>query len=398
MVGTEPECGLVLSDKTTSKRHFEITMTEKGAVLRDCGSTNGTFVDDRRVVEVFLGASARVRAGETDLVYELLKDEVRVPISRSTNFGKLLGHSPAMRAVFSVLERAAGTNATVLILGESGTGKELAARALHAESARREGPFVVFDCGAVSPNLVESQLFGHVRGAFTGALEARTGAVEDADGGVLVLDEVGELPLELQPKLLRVLESHEIQKVGESKRRPIDVRFVASTNRNLEEEVRAGRFRQDLFYRLSVINVRLPPLRERKEEIPRLVSHHLALLQGAPARALPESLLRMLGTYDWPGNVRELRNFVERFVTLGDSDPKVLIPRPGEKPPSAEAPPDVDLPFVDAKERCIDQFEKEYVARLMAASKGNVSAFARAAGLSRQSCYRLLEKHGHNLE
>ena len=395
-VGSAPDNELVLDDEHVSAHHAEILVSERGYELRDLGSTNGTSVGGLRVVRVWLGSEHTISLGGTRLRFVVREGEVEIPVSRRTNFGGLLGHGPAMRAAFAILERAAKTDTTVLVLGESGTGKELAARALHDRGPRRDGPFLVFDCGATAPTLLESHLFGHVRGAFTGADAARAGCFEAADGGTLVLDELGELPLELQPKLLRVLETRTVQRLGENTARPFDVRFVATTNRNLEEEVRAGRFREDLFYRLSVICVRLPPLRERTEEIPRLVHHFLAKL-GAE-REVPEQTMQMLRSHRWPGNVRELRNAVERFVALPDLDPELWLPRrpEGDAAPPAEAGhrPEVELPFHEAKQRWTDHFERTYLERLLATHGSNVSKAARVAGLSRQSCYRLMKKHG----
>lgn len=403
-VGTAADNDLVLSDETVSAYHFELAATEHGIVLRDLGSTNGTFVDGHRTGQVYLSQNARIKVGETLLRFAVLREDVSIPLSRSTNFGQLLGHSAAMRAAFAVLEGAAKADATVLITGESGTGKELAAQALHERSGRRDGPFIVLDCGAASQSLIESQLFGHARGAFTGALESRAGVFEAANSGTLVLDEIGELSLELQPKLLRAVESRTIQRLGETKPRSVDVRFIAATNRNLEEEVRAGRFRQDLLYRLSVIAVRLPSLRERKEELPRLVRHFLSTMTtagGSPPELSPQ-VMQLLLSHDWPGNVRELRNFAERFLALPGADPAMLLPTA-----SAEEAADPDrpflasvtkLPFHEAKRRWTDHFEKAYLMELFESQKGNISAVARAAGLSRQSCYRLMLKHGLRVE
>lgn len=315
------------------------------------------------------------------------------------NFGKLLGHSPAMQQVFSLLGRSAKTDTTVLIFGESGTGKELAAHALHEGSSRNHGKCVIFDCGAVSPTLIESQLFGHAKGAFTGATEARAGVVEAAHGGTLVLDEIGDLPLDLQPKLLRVLENRTICRLGETHDRPIDVRFVACTNCDLAQEVRSGRFREDLLYRLSVISIRLPPLRERREEISSLVRHFIGNLSGDKAVEVPEHLLDLMFDYQWPGNVRELRNFVERYLAFPTSAPEMLFGMPSydvqQCSTSEGGSPSIGtaLPFHAAKQRWVDYFEKSYLLALFKKHRGNVSAVARDAGLSRQTCYRLIIKH-----
>lgn len=392
-VGTDADNDLVLSDETVSARHFEIVVTEDGFLLRDVGSTNGTTVGGFRAREVYLTDGATIVAGTTRLELRLADREVRVPLSRRTNFGQLLGHGAAMRAAFAVLERAAKTDATVLLLGESGTGKELAARALHDASTRRDGPYVVLDCGATTPSLIAAQLFGHARGAFTGAIEARAGVFEDADGGTLVLDEIGELPLEMQPKLLRAVETRTVQRLGETEPRAFDVRFVACTNRNLEEEVRAGRFRQDLFFRLSVITVRLPPLRERREEIGRLVHHFLSARGVDPPPDLDRTL-RVLASHEWPGNVRELRNFAERLAALPDLGIEHWLPRSEASTAPAVPSMSIDVGFHEAKARFTDELERRYLEALLEAHGDNLSEAARVAGLSRQSCYRLLRKHG----
>ncbi|MCC7381929.1 MAG: sigma 54-interacting transcriptional regulator [Deltaproteobacteria bacterium] len=407
-VGSDPRCDLVLGDPAVSAVHFELRVDGEGCLLRDPGSTNGTSVDGYRAREIYLRHGAEIVAGETTLRFLVDPDEVELALSSKTNLGDLLGHSLPMRAAFAILERAAPTDATVLISGESGTGKELAARALHQLSQRRDGPFLVFDCGAAAPSLIESQLFGHARGAFTGAGEVRLGVFEEAQGGTLVLDEIGELPLELQPKLLRAVEARTITRLGETQPRSIDVRLVASTHRNLEEEVRAGRFRQDLYYRLSVLTVRLPALRERLEEIPRLVRHFMSRLRPDQAPAIPPAILEVLMSYTWPGNVRELRNVAERMLILPDLDPSSVLPA-AQSVSSSSVLPAVqlaspssaaslavphDVPFHEAKQQWTERFEREYLARLLEKHGGNVTEVARASGLSRQSCYRLIEKFG----
>jgi DNA-binding NtrC family response regulator len=410
-VGTDPCCDLVLADPSVSSIHFGVEVDRAGFLLRDLGSTNGTYVDGYRAVAIYLPRSAEVEAGESRLRFATSKDEVEIPLSGRTRFGELLGHGEAMRQVFAILERVAPSESTVLLEGESGTGKELAARALHEASPRRECPFVAVDCGALPPGLVESELFGHARGAFTGAQAARVGLFEEASGGTLMLDEIGELPLDLQPKLLRALESRTVRRVGESQPRPIDVRLVAATNRNLLREVEEGRFRQDLYFRLSVIRVRMPPLRERREEIPRLVAHFLTLLGKDPSQRLPGPLLEMLGAYRWPGNVRELRNVVERLVVLPGMAPDFYLAGvgadgdaagagaatagpPGSSSSAPTEPEELSLPFHEGKRRVVDRFERDYLGRLLARCKGNVSEVARVCGLSRQSCHRLLDRHG----
>lgn len=398
-IGTDPTNDAVLGDPSVSGRHVEVSLDDKGCLVRDLGSTNGTSIDGYLVREIYLKDGAEIVLGETTLRFVVSKDEVEIPLSTKTNVCDLLGHSAPMRAAFAILERAAASDTTVLIQGESGTGKELAARALHTLSTRREGPYLIFDCGASSPTLIESQLFGHAKGAFTGALDARAGVFEEGAGGTVVLDEIGELPLDLQPKLLRAVEARTVQRIGEVAPRPVDVRLVASTHRNLEEEVRAGRFRQDLYFRLSVITVRLPALRERKEEIPRLVQHFMSKLGARSHATPPKRVLDMMMSYSWPGNVRELRNVVERMILLPDLEPSAYLPAqlpagPSPEEPSAPLIMDPALPFHEAKRQWTERFERDYLSRLIQAHGGNISEVARVAGISRQSCYRLMEKHG----
>jgi len=393
-VGTDVGNDLVLSDPSVSTQHFEIQLCEHGPLLRDAGSTNGTFVDGHRVGEIYLLGRSEIRAGETSLRFDLDRGELELPLSRRTNFGELLGHSPAMRAAFAMLERVAASDATLLIEGETGTGKELAARAVHDQSARAAAPFCVFDCGGVAATLIESQLFGHLKGAYSGASETRAGAFARADGGSLVLDEIGELPLELQPKLLRCVETGSVQPVGADAPRACDVRLIACTNRNLAEEVRAGRFREDLFFRLSVVTVHLPSLRQRREEIPRLVAHFLRRLEAPADLEVPAPLMSLLLGHSWPGNVRELRNVVQRLVALPAEDPAYYLSEGAAGVPPATPPVPTELPFREAKQQWIEAFERQYLSILLAASGGNVSEVARLSGLSRQSCHRIIQKHG----
>jgi hypothetical protein len=283
-VGSGRGCDLVLADKTVSKRHMSLRVDGDGIRVIDAGSRNGTDLDGIQVRDAFARPDSRIAIGTTTLRLRLLSDMIELPLSNRDRFGGMLGGSAAMRQVFAVLERIAVTDATVLIEGESGTGKELVAEAVHDESERASRPFIVFDCSAVSASLIESELFGHIKGAFTGAQNDRVGAFEAADGGTLFLDEIGELPLDLQPKLLRALERLEVRPVGCNEPRRVDVRIVAATNRSLASEVDHGRFREDLYYRLAVIHLTLPPLRERADDIPMLVQHFCKQL----ARRFPD--------------------------------------------------------------------------------------------------------------
>jgi DNA-binding NtrC family response regulator len=395
-VGTDPECDLKLNDGAVSRRQLEIVATEAGFLLRDPGSTNGTFIGDLRVREAWLYPGAEVQVGRTRIRFKPGKERESVPLSPHERFGALLGRSPAMRRCFALFERAAASDATVLLEGESGTGKEVAAESLHGQSPRAAGPFVVVDCGAIPPNLMESELFGHEKGAFTGADRARPGAFEQAHGGTLFLDEIGELGTDLQPKLLRFLEKREVRRVGSAETRGVDVRVVAATNRRLDDLVAKGGFRQDLFYRLAVIRVELPPLRRRREDIGMLALELARRLRpdADPAAWLDERALEVLRSHDWPGNVRELRNVIERLAALPELGPTAVLGPGGE---AGQLPADdalVRLPYHEAKERLLDAFERRYVMALLEQEGGVVARAADRAGVPRQTFFRLIKKHG----
>ena len=315
-IGTGPSSDLRLTDKTVSRLHAEVLVEPSGIKLRDCGSTNGTYVDEVPVRDADLRDGATIRLGATTLGVELRGESLHLPLSEKESFGGVIGRSVAMRRVYAVMEKISPTDATVLIQGETGTGKELIARALHDHSMRSAGPFIPIDCGAFAEHLIESELFGHVRGAFTGAISDRKGVFEEADGGTLFFDEIGELPLGLQRKLLRVLETREVRKLGTNVAKGVNVRIVAATNRPLARSVNAGWFREDLYYRLAVVSIDLPPLRARRDDVPLLAMHFLERFTGKP-QSIPPSLLAALLTRGWPGNVRELRNFIERSLSLG---------------------------------------------------------------------------------
>ena len=395
VVGADPAADVPLSDPAVSRRHCTIVPTEAGFEVADLGSKNGTFLDGIRLTAATVPVGAILRVGTTLL--QLMPDEVAldIPPSDSASFGALYGDSPAMRQVFAILERASASSAAILFIGESGTGKELAARAVHEHSARRGGPFVVFDCGASTETLIESDLFGHRKGAFTGAVADRLGAFAQAHGGTLFLDEIGDLPLLLQPKLLRLLEAGEVTPLGAAKSERYDVRVVAATHRNLWDEVGRAAFRGDLYYRLAVVELHLPPLRQRPSDIPELVRRFLAA-QGAAGEVSAGGNLDRLTGYHWPGNVRELRNVIARAVAL--SAPGT----PFEKMPvllraSPSAPGDrvqADRPFHEAKDELVGRFEREYLEDLMRRSSGRMAEAARRAGLERKYLYRLLERVG----
>jgi DNA-binding NtrC family response regulator len=344
------------------------------------------------VVEATVRHGSLIRLGQTELRIELAGLVDRVPPSTREIFGKLRGSSRAMREVFALLERLASSDTTVLVRGETGTGKENAAQALHAESSRRDRPFVVVDCGAISPTMIESELFGHVAGSFTGADRDRAGAFVTATGGTIFLDEIGELPLDLQPRLLRAVESRTIRPIGSTVERPIDVRIVAATNRDLAEEVTAGRFREDLYFRIAVFEVELPPLRERPEDLQPLIELFLDRLDLAPDDPLRRDLLgaatlAVLQTSAWPGNVRELRNHVELCVAQ-----RRVVPVFGAMKREA---PGGDEDFRGGLQQVIGLYEQAYLTRMLEVCSGNVSEAIRRSGIGRATMYQLLNRHPH---
>jgi DNA-binding NtrC family response regulator len=385
VIGTSAECDLVLADDSVSHTHAELRAEPDGFVLRDLDSTNGTRLGELRVREVVLAGKAQIAVGETVLELRLGRGEIEHELSGHGRFGDLIGTSPAMRRVFAQLERAAPTASTILLQGPSGTGKDLAAWSIHAASPRAGGPFVAVDCGAIPRGTIESELFGHVKGAFTGAVSDRDGLVAEAHGGTLFLDEIAELPLELQPKLLRVLEQHQVTPVGATRPRELDLRVIAASHHDLRGRVERGKFREDLYFRLAVVQIALPPLRERRADIPELA--RLFALELRPdldvERVLGPELVAALARHDWPGNVRELRNVVERLLAIGE----LATPLRGQ----ARAPAQ---PYAQARRDAIDRFEREYCRELMLAANRVAAEAARRAGLSRQMWHRLLKKHG----
>ncbi|AUX39967.1 ATPase AAA [Sorangium cellulosum] len=393
-VGSDPGCDLQLKDRKVSRLHLVLRIERDRIRVIDPGSRNGTTVDGVQVRDAYARPDSSIMIGSSALRLRMLSTIVELPLSTRDRFGGLLGSSVAMRRIFAVLERVAPTDTTLLIEGESGTGKELAARGVHEASTRAGGPFVVFDCSTASSSLLESELFGHKKGAFTGALEDRVGMFEEADGGTLFLDELGELPPDLQPKLLRVLESGEVRRVGSNKPRRVDIRVVAATNRSLPRAVELGAFREDLYYRLAVVPIRLPPLRERPEDIPLLVRHlEQQLASRIPAAApLPEHVVNLFAEQSWPGNVRELRNAVARALALGAPEPA------GSKPqsPSESGRLDVriDEPLLVGRTRIAREYEKLYMELALKQTGGNVSQAAELAGIGRKFAYTLIHRFG----
>jgi len=389
-IGAGEGCSLRLSDTTVSRHHCLLEVSEEGVRLRDAGSLNGVRFRGVRLFEAVLALPSQLELGRTVVQLESLSKPLELPLYSGESFGPLFGHSIAMRRVFALLDRAARTEATVLLTGESGTGKDLAAEAIHQASARSAGPFVVVDCGALPESLIESELFGHERGAFTGATERRVGAFQAADGGTGFLDEIGELPLSKQAILLRVLERRTVKPVGATSSRAVDVRFIAATNRDLRAEVNAGTFREDLYFRLSVVAAHLPPLRARQEDIPLLAERfRRSLAPDAPG--LTEELTARLSRYAWPGNVRELRHAVERAVALGEP---WALSEPAVGDSAARLQVDPRVPFKESKAKLVQQFEREYLSALIQQTEGNASAAARQAGIDRVHLLKLLRQHG----
>jgi DNA-binding NtrC family response regulator len=384
-IGTAEGNDLRLTDPAVSRHHCLVESTPAGARVRDLGSTNGTLIGRCRIDSGLLAPGATIVLGDTDLVFERGSGEISEPVAGEEIFGSFIGSSVAIRRLFALLPRLAVADSTVLIEGETGTGKSLLAEAIHQQSGRSAGPFVVVDCGAIPPTLIESELFGHERGAFTGAHQQRVGYFEAATGGTVFLDEIGELPLELQPKLLRVLEERVVRRIGAREPTRVDVRVLAATNRDLREEVNRGTFRSDLWYRLATVKLKIPPLRERPEDIPRLVEHFWSGLAGDTRP--PRDLVERLARHRWPGNVRELRSAVERALLF--DDPGALH----ELDDGAAPEVDARQPFRAAKARATAQWEHAYLAALIHAHGGNISRAARAARMNRNHLRELLVRH-----
>lgn len=397
-LGKDTQNDLVLDDETVSRRHAVVERRSEGVVVRDLGSTNGIRIGDVTVKEALLHAGAVFRAGNVDILLAVDVAGVAVPAYTESSFGLALGASAQMRRIFGVLERVSAHDATILLTGESGTGKDILARSVHVRSPRSEGPFEVVDCGAIAPHLVESELFGHERGAFTGAVATHFGAFERANGGTVFLDEIGELPKDLQPKLLRVLEARSIRRVGGTKQIPVNVRIVAATTRDLAAEVEQRTFREDLYYRLAVVSIAVPPLRSRTEDIP-VIAERLLREAGAPKQLqLTPETRAILQSYGWPGNVRELRNTLERALSF--REPNDLVLRLVDFPPVTASRSVGALAFDDAlsygetRDRFQADFERRYVEWLLGRHGNNVSAAARAARMDRNHLTDLARKHG----
>ncbi|MEY4577509.1 MAG: hypothetical protein RL701_2212 [Pseudomonadota bacterium] len=398
-IGSAADCDLVLTDDTVSRRHCEIVLTETSFLVRDLGSTNGIHSAGMRLVEIEARTPLNVSLGDTTLTITPLSQTEERERDTADRFGDVLGSSRKMRELFAELARLADTSLSVLIEGETGTGKDVVAESLHRTSERADGPYIVFDCSAVAPTLIESELFGHERGAFTGAQNARAGVFEEAHGGTLFLDEIGELPKELQPKLLRALEKREVKRLGARRPLSVDVRVLSATNRNLAAEVRTGNFREDLYYRIAGARVCLPPLRERLDDIPMLIEHFMASETNALKRsAVPSHVWQMFRAHRWPGNVRELRNAVQRLVVAPElaalhlAESETLARTSVQQAVVAAVTPTSIEPLRDARRNASEAFERAYVRMLLARTQGNISRAAAIAEVSRQMVQKMMRK------
>jgi transcriptional regulator with PAS, ATPase and Fis domain len=386
-IGTGEGSELRLDDRTASRVHCELRVKGQRISVKDAGSTNGTFADGIRIFEAEIPPGTTLRIGASSVRVEVSDEPAFLEVSDRESFGELVGGSVEMRRIYAMLERLADADTTVLVQGETGTGKDVVARSVHAASRRAQGPFVPIDCGAVPETLFESELFGHIRGSFSGAVSDRKGVFEEAEGGTLFLDEIGELPLAMQAKLLRTIETRSVRRIGSNTARPIDVRIVAATNRPLARAVNDGLFREDLYYRLAVVDIGLPPLRARKEDIGVLAAHFYAVLGGSGE--LPSSFVNSLSHRAFPGNVRELKNAVERAMLLGTLGPTRPNGTPTTPAAGLEQLAPLHLPLKEAREKWTESFEHVYVRAVLKRARGNVTHAAELAGVSRRFLQRL---------
>jgi DNA-binding NtrC family response regulator len=387
-IGRSPSSDLQLLDPKASSDHMEVKLGKRGFVVKDLDSLNGTYFGGAAIGELALGPGSELRVGSTYLLLTARGETPKVELSDRSSMGALVGDSVAMRKVYSVLESAAGVEVPVLIMGETGSGKELAARAIHEASSRSAGPFVIWDCGHAEPSQMASELFG---AAASETAASAGGIAASAEGGTLFIDEIGELPEVLQPMLLRMVDSKKVKPVGSAAPREVDLRVIAATSRDIHADVGTGRFRQDLFYRLSVLNVTMPPLRDRKEDLPQLVvaiCKDLGVEANAP---LADKLLQELLQHSWPGNVRELRNALSSAAARGAKD---FASMSIELAPATAARPSVEASFSEQKAQLIKSFEETFLRDLMESSGGNIRAACRASGLERTQLKRLLDKYG----
>ena len=402
-IGKAADNDLVLPDASVSRYHCELELGAQGLVVRDLGSTNHTRIGKSKIQTATLEPGATLTVGDVELTLTPELDRLQVLPSASSRFGQAVGPSLAMRQVFGLLERIAPTDATVLLEGETGTGKDVLGRSIHQQSPRRGEPFVVVDCGAISYNLIESEFFGHERGAFTGAVQARAGAFETVGKGTLFLDEIGELPIDVQPKLLRVLETGEFRRVGGNRNQRCEARIIAATKRNLLAEVERGKFREDLYFRLAVVPLTVPSLRQRREDIPELCEYFLKQARERDPKlsqiGLSDNTLAGLMAHDWPGNVRELRNVLDRAMYIASASDEAQL-RLVDLPMLAQGAHQgawqfaEDATYRETRSNFEQEFEQRYVSWLLDKHDGNLSAAARAAKMDRKHLHELARRHG----
>jgi len=392
-IGAAPECDLIVKDAAVSRTHLEVRLAAEGVSITDLGSRNGTFYLGQRVEKMTLALGSRITIGETEIEFAADREDFEGTQGQSlTSYGALTGKSGSMSRLFTLMKRLEGSLVNVLIEGESGTGKELIARAIHDHSRVKNGPFVAINCGALDRALVRSELFGHKKGAFTGALGEASGAFAEAEGGTLFLDEVGELPLDIQPVLLRVLESGTYTRIGETRSRGAKVRIIAATHRSLKDDVADGIFRTDLYYRLMVVTLFAPPLRERMEDLPLLVEKIVESLDLAPLRA---DVVEALSKRSYPGNVRELKHAILAYSAVGELPGAAPSAQQGDQLDIAlRAFLDSTRPYAEQKEALLDRMTRLYLEGLIQSTSGNRSEAARIAELQRGYLRRLLEKYG----
>ena len=399
LIGTHEHNDLVLTDNTVSRYHLELQVRRDGLLISDLETTNGTKHAGMKIGSITITGAARLRLGKRTEIDIVPTDEpAELDDFHGDRFGNVLGRSAPMQELFKLLARVAPTEATLLLEGETGTGKEAIAEAIHNASNRASKPFVVVDCGAIPHELIGSELFGHVKGAYTGAATDKAGLIETASGGTLFLDEIGELALDLQPQLLRVLDKRQVRPVGETKTIDVDIRVIAATHRDLRAMIKEGTFREDLYFRLAVVRTEMPPLRRRREDIGNL-AEHLAEQLGRPGFTLSPELRAELDAHDWPGNVRELRNVVERALSLGRVDLSSAVASAGPATHGMSFDDDsgaplIDRPFKDAKADLIERFERDYLNQLLDKHRGNISRAAAEAGIDRNYIHRLIKKYG----
>jgi DNA-binding NtrC family response regulator len=389
LIGQSATCDVQLVDRSASRRHAAMEGDDSGVRIVDVGSRNGTWIGQTRIRDAYLTSGTVIRIGDTHIQFATDGVLRTVPTSSDASFGRVLGISPEMRALYPVFERIAGADVGVLIEGETGTGKENLAESLHDKGPRANAPFVVVDCTTISPTLLEAELFGHERGAFTGAVAARAGLFEEAQGGTLFIDEIGDLELGLQAKLLRALERKEVRRVGGSQYIRLDVRVIAATRRDLDREVAARKFRDDLYYRLAVARIDLPALRKRQGDVA-FLTHFFWKKLGGDERGLSPDIIQRFESYDWPGNIRELANAVARQLALGDFELGMANERRGESPATLEGDDVIAaalrdaLPMTAARQKVLDEFERRYITHMLALHGGNVTRAAAASGIGRR--------------